>query len=152
MIDENGKDIGYRGVFEKDLQIRSRLLQFNPVSTPTIMARKDLVRKCGGYRDGEIAEDYGLLVRLAKISKFHGMQKPLVRYRIYSSNRTTRYALSLFLDSLRIKQLAMSELGLVPSFIDLIANVLQFFILLIGFFDRITSEKLKTFLAGLAHR
>jgi len=126
IIDANGKRIGYLGAFESDRAIRENMLHFPCVFQPTVMTLLALVKKAGGYRVGELSEDYDLWVRMAPFIKFHNLQKPLIKYRMHRGGGPSRYKLEHFLSSLRIKFRAMKTLGIKPSFNDLVVNLLQF--------------------------
>lgn len=126
MIDGEGKPLGIRSAPETDDKIRARFLQFNPMPQPSIMARKELVLRVGGYKTGEIPEDYDLWVRMAKITRFHNLQEPLVSYRIHPGGGASNYKFELFFGSLRVKFRAMRNLGLRPGVGDLFINLYQF--------------------------
>ena len=126
LIDSNGREIGKRGAFEDDWQIRRHLLQFNSVPQPAVMARLSLLKKAGGYLAGEFAEDYDLWVRMAAITEFHNLQFPLVKYRVHSGGGATRFKFDLYFSSLRVKMRASSTLGIRPGAKDVVVNILQF--------------------------
>ena len=126
LIDETGKGIGMRRAVESDVRIRKSMLCFNPVPQPTVFARKELVVKAGGYDPEEIAEDFDLWVRLAKITKFHNLAKPVLKYRVHASAAASKYKMPLYLGSLRVKMKAARELGLSPSLADVAVNAAQF--------------------------
>jgi len=126
LIDGNGREVGKRGAFEDDGQIRRHLLQFNSMPQPTVMARLPLLKKAGGYLTGEFAEDYDLWVRMAKVTKFHNLQFPLVKYRVHSGGGATRFKFDLYFSSLRVKMRASRLLGIRPGAKDVIVNILQF--------------------------
>lgn len=127
MIDSAGKELGIRAVPQTDNDIRRRILQFNPVPQPTVMARLKIIEKAGGYRIGEIPEDYDLWVRAAKICNLHNLKEPLVKYRVHPGGGASNYILELYFGSLRVKWRAMRLLGLKPSLKDLVVNLLQLF-------------------------
>ena len=126
IIDGDGKRIGYLGAFESDSEIRKNMLHFPCVFQPTVMTRLALVKKAGGYRAGELSEDYDLWVRMAPFVKFHNLQAPLIKYRMHRGGGPSRYKLEHFLSSMRIKFRAMKTLGLKPTPNDLAVNLLQF--------------------------
>lgn len=145
IIDAQGKEIGRRAAFETDEKIRSHMLQFNPVPQPTLMARAALVRKAGGYRQGEIPEDFDLWVRMAAITKFHNLQTPLVKYRIHSGGGASNYKLELYLGSLRVKRRAAATLGLKAGFKDVAVNIFQLISLFFpNFLRRIIFERIRS--------
>lgn len=125
IIDSSGKVVGFRSAYESDAAIRRGFLQFNTVPQPTVMARRALLLNAGGYSSAEIAEDYDLWVRIAKSTKFHNLQKPLVRYRVHAGSGATRVSTALYLGSLRVKWRAATSFGMLPSPKDIAVNVLQ---------------------------
>ncbi|MEM2137547.1 MAG: glycosyltransferase [Candidatus Anstonellaceae archaeon] len=126
LIDKGGAEVGLRSAFETDEEIRKHFLQFNPVPQPTVMVRKRLVEQAGCYREGEFSEDYDLWVRMAKITKFHNISSPLVKYRVHPGGGASRYRLQLYFSSLSVKWRAMGSLRMVPTPADFVVNMLQF--------------------------
>ena len=125
MIDSDGKEIGTRVVPQSDEEIRKHVLQFNPMPQPTVMARAAVIAKAGGYRAGEIPEDYDLWVRAAKISKLHSLREPLVKYRVHQGGGASNYVIELYFGSLRVKWRAMRLLKLPIRPKDVAVNLLQ---------------------------
>ena len=64
-------------------------------------------------------------MRLAKITKFHNLAKPVLKYRVHASAAASKYKLQLYLGSLRVKWKAARELGMFPSPVDLAVNAAQ---------------------------
>lgn len=126
LIDEEGEEIGHLGAFESNDEIRKNMLRFPCVFQPTVLTYKEFIQKAGGYRQGELSEDYDLWVRMARIVKFHNLQKPQVLYRMHRGGGPSRYKLEHFVSSLRVKRRAMKTLGLKPSLNDIAVNFLQF--------------------------
>ena len=126
LIDARGVQIGERRSFENDKDIRRNLIQFNTIPQPTVMVRRKLVLAAGGYSESEIAEDYDLWVRLAKLSQFHNVQQRLVRYRVHPLGGATRVRLALYSGSLKVKLRAMRAMGILPGPKDIAVNLLQF--------------------------
>jgi len=126
LIDGEGTEVGMRGAFEDDADIRRRFVQFNTVPQPTLMARLAIVKKAGGFRLDGIPEDFDLWIRMAKLTKFHNLQQPLVKYRVHSGGGATIYKFPLYLGSLRVKMKAAKTLGLKIGVADVMVNVFQF--------------------------
>ena len=145
LIDGAGNEIGRRAVFENDAEIRQRMLQFNTVPQPSLMARAALVRKAGGYRPGEIPEDFDLWVRMAKIARVRNLLSPLVKYRVHPGGGASNYKFELFFGSLRVKMRAAKTLGLKIGPKDVAVNLLQFASLFFpNFLRRIAFEKIRS--------
>lgn len=126
MIDARGQGMSVRKVLETDEKIRRHMLQFNPMPQPTVMTYASLVRKAGGYRLGEIPEDFDLWVRMAQLTRFYNLQQPLVKYRVHPGGGASNYKLDLYFGSLRVKWRAARTLGLAIGPKDLAVNFFQF--------------------------
>ncbi|MFA5930209.1 MAG: glycosyltransferase [Candidatus Micrarchaeia archaeon] len=126
LIDADGNEVGVRGAFEDDGEIRRRFVQFNTVPQPTLMARLAIVKQAGAFRLDGIPEDFDLWVRMAKLTLFHNLQVPLVKYRVHSGGGATIYKFPLYLGSLRVKMKAARELGLRVGVADVLVNIFQF--------------------------
>ncbi len=125
LIGENGEHVENRLNYEKDEDIRRGFLQYNTMSQPTVMICRRLIEKAGGYNE-EIAEDYDLWVRIARFTRFHNIQSPLVKYRIHFGGGANRVRIPLYLGSLKIKFKALRTLGIMPGPKDMAVNALQF--------------------------
>lgn len=126
MIDGAGKEIGLRKALETDKQIRNRMLQFNPIPSPSLMVRAQSLKAAGGFSVNDIPEDYDLWVRMAVSGQFYNLQTPLVKYRIHPRGGVSIYRLPLYIGSLKVKMKAMKLLGLKPRIGDILVNILQF--------------------------
>lgn len=126
LIDGDGNEVGARSAFEHDDAIRRHFLQFNTVPQPTLMARLAIVRKAGAFRLDGIPEDFDLWVRMARLTRFHNLQTPLVRYRVHSGGGATIYKFPLYFGSLRVKMKAAKTLGLKAGPKDILVNIFQF--------------------------
>lgn len=61
----------------------------NPVVHPASVARIDLLRRVGGYRDGPFPEDYDLWLRCSRAgARFHKLPQRLVRWRDHPRRAT----------------------------------------------------------------
>ena len=126
LIDGDGNEVGVRSAFEEDSEIRRHFLQFNTVPQPTLMARLAIVKKAGAFRLDGIPEDFDLWVRMARLTAFHNLQTPLVRYRVHSGGGATIYKFPLYFGSLRVKIKAAKTLGLRVGPMDILVNIFQF--------------------------
>lgn len=62
-------------------------LQFNNyLMHPTVMMRRDLVKRAGGYNLIGPSQDYDLWCRLAKQTRMANLPEPLVRHRLHESS------------------------------------------------------------------
>lgn len=66
-----------------DSEIRQRILLRNPIVSSSLLARIDGLKFIQGYHHEDwIAEDYGLVLRLAKLGKLANLEKESVWYRL----------------------------------------------------------------------
>lgn len=81
-IDQSGRRGKIRSV-PTDSKLIRQTMWANPMLHPTIMYRRDAIRKLGGYSAGALrCEDYELWFRCAKAGyKFGNISKPLIEYR-----------------------------------------------------------------------
>lgn len=85
LIDEKGKAIGMQKYPQTDQKIRKEIFIKNPVSHPSVMLRRNIIKKIGGYREFfNGAEDYDLWFRLLHLGKLYNLSGYLVKRRIHS--------------------------------------------------------------------
>lgn len=74
---------------ETDFQIRKSVLLRNNFFTSTVMFRREVAIKAGGFikDDIDLAEDYDLWLRMGKLGKMYNFQVPFVKYRMPSYNK-----------------------------------------------------------------
>ncbi|HEX7418630.1 MAG TPA: glycosyltransferase [Thermoanaerobaculia bacterium] len=115
-IDEESHTIGHRSYPETDDEIKKRLVAFNCIAQPAVMARRQSLIDAGGYSsDFPAAEDYGLWLRLARFGKFHNFREPLVGYRIHLSAAKYQLLRPALRDSTKLKIHAIRHLGFKPT-------------------------------------
>lgn len=89
MIDGNGMFAYNFTPPSEDSQIRRQLLWHNCFVHSSILARKDVMLKAGGYSPKQrYLEDYGLWLRMGLIAKLANIPEVLVRYRLSSGGVT----------------------------------------------------------------
>ena len=82
-------------VFDK--QIRKKFYYSNPISHPSVMFKKDIILKVGGYMGGKYAQDYDLWLRVSRETdyQFHNLIDFLIDYRSSGAEaRSSREAYS----------------------------------------------------------
>jgi len=89
LIDSDGAAIKQIVRPVSSMEIRKSLIYGNPLCHPSVMFRRDDIRKVGGYLNGEYAEDYDLWVRLARAPKvtFANVPNVLLGYRSIASGQ-----------------------------------------------------------------
>lgn len=91
VIDETGKEIKKYFNLEKDKDIRGNILYKNQFAHSSVMFRKDVALKVGGYDENlNIGEDYDLWLKLGAIGKMHNFQEYFLKYRTHQGNITLR--------------------------------------------------------------
>ena len=107
-----------KGVSEQELI--KRILTKNIIHHPTVMMRKDMFDKTGGYRDYPCAQDLDLWHRMFILGcRFYMIPEPLLKYRIsqnsitarkwYQQQLTVYYINKTFVDYLRTGKDAYSK-------------------------------------------
>lgn len=88
IIDEDGDELIHLKIPSSDEVIQQQLLAGHcPIEHPSVMLRKDVAIKLGGYRKKyETAEDYDLWLRMGEVGKLANINKPLIKYRYLNSS------------------------------------------------------------------
>ncbi len=89
MVDLNRKPIYKFFKRENDSQIRNNALLANPFWHNTVMYRKDIVIKIGGYRNYRFVEDWDLWLRLGNLGKLYNFQEYFSLYMNAGQNLST---------------------------------------------------------------
>lgn len=91
IIDEGGKITGSIDYLPRTSRIRTFALLHNPFIHPSVMIRKDILQKVGGYHPFfKHIEDYELWTRIVFKYKTDNLQEPLLRYRVHGSQITKK--------------------------------------------------------------
>ena len=111
-VDDQSRTIGFRSYPEHDHDIKRRMIEFNCIAQPSVMARRDALLAAGSYTSQfEWAEDYDLWLRAARLGKFHNLPEALTAYRIHKdAGKNTRLKPSLR-DTIRLKIHATRHYG-----------------------------------------
>jgi glycosyltransferase involved in cell wall biosynthesis len=99
VIDGSGRKIGEKHTPERDAELRRLLASGNPFVHSSIMMRREVYERAGGYREGlRVCEDFDLWGRMAELTELGGVDIPLVQYRLHrhtmSFRQSTRIALT----------------------------------------------------------
>ncbi len=90
IIDEKGRKIGETMLPETDEEIKRKILIRNPILHPSVIYRRKVALKVGGYREFlNGVEDYDLFFRLLRSGKLHNLREKLVKRR-WHKNVVTR--------------------------------------------------------------
>jgi glycosyltransferase involved in cell wall biosynthesis len=107
-IDENGKKSGTR---KYSNEIDKVIIIESPLAHPTVMFRKEFLKKTGNYRpEYNSAEDYDLWIRFyRKNAKIKIIQKPLLLYRQHKDTVKNLKTKKTIRTTIRVKQNAKRE-------------------------------------------
>lgn len=129
LIDEDNKIIGYHYYPENNDLIRKKIWFRSIIAHPSVIYRKDVIIKNGGYLGGRISEDYGLWLRLMRDQeiKFYNIQEPLIKYRIHSgqvkgNNKAYAEVAGLLLTESIVQKKLTYFLGSIRYFLTSISN------------------------------
>lgn len=85
LISDKNEKIGLTKYPRENQNIISMLEFQNCIGHPSVMFRRSVFEKVGGYNEFFTgAEDYDLWIRMAKLTKLHNLDEPLTSYRISS--------------------------------------------------------------------
>ncbi len=86
-INENGTVIGNKIYPESNEDIRNKIFYKAVLVHPSILSKKDLFLKNGGYLGGKFAQDYDMWLRIMrdKSIQFYNIQEPLLQYRLHTT-------------------------------------------------------------------
>ncbi|HZP37437.1 MAG TPA: glycosyltransferase [Methylomirabilota bacterium] len=83
VVDAAGREVGEIRPPENDLALRRALIRRNPFVHSSIVARRLLVTRAGGYDPAfAVAQDYDLWLRLAPLTRLANLSQPLVTRRL----------------------------------------------------------------------
>ena len=86
-----GADRGPRHTPTEPEALARRLLLFNPVTVSTVMARPEVVREAGNFRDAAVqCEDYDLWLMILGRAEVAALPEELVRYRVHDGQFSHR--------------------------------------------------------------
>lgn len=106
VIDRNGTVLGYRCPPTDPAEIRRALSRGNCMIHPTMMLRRDLVLRAGGYRAAfRLCEDFDLWLRLSEHHDLLNLPEPVLDYRAHAGQSNWQ----------DLEQRALSELGAVAA-------------------------------------
>jgi len=108
VIDGDGQVLGYRRYPCDHDSIIHAMRLFNPIGQPSVMFRKQIILRAGGYQyDGyPPVEDYDLWCRLARRGcQFANLPEALVRYRVHVGGMKTSKLRGILKGTMRLKMM-----------------------------------------------
>ena len=113
IIDEQSRSVGtYTYPPEHDRDIRRYMVRHNPFIHPSIIMRRKVAMKVGGYRDFKHTEDYELWTRMLQVGKGHNIPEMLIRYRKHTAQITRKRNIRMRLVGIYVRLLAIKRLFL----------------------------------------
>lgn len=126
IIDKNGKIVGKKAFGISHREIYSSFFDVHPIVHPSCMIRRKMLpRKDKLYWDEfGVNDDYYTFFTLLNKGKFANIPEYLLNYRIHLGNSSLQNLKQKFFTTVRIRLLAIKDLGYKPDFV----GVLKFFI------------------------
>lgn len=113
IIDEEGQVIGHKLLPTDHKNIYEEYGNFHPIIHPTVMIRRSLLpdKKKLWTNNIDSADDYLTLYTLLMNGKFANLPEKLLYYRLHSSNNSMKNVRRKFINSLRVRRHAVTELN-----------------------------------------
>ena len=93
--------------------IKSLIIFENPLAHPSVMFRRDLILRIGGYsEDYPYIEDWELWYRLSKITNFHNLSDVLIKYRIHNKSVSQAHTVLQEVSKLKLIKLMFDDYNL----------------------------------------
>ena len=112
VIDEDGQTLGFRRYPCDHDDIVRAMPVYNPIGQPSVMFRREVALKHGGYRYEKFpaVEDYDLWCRMAKNGmKFANLPEPLVRYRVHRGGMKSSKLKGVLMGTMEIKRIHFGD-------------------------------------------
>lgn len=109
IIDGCGEVLEILRVPSEDGALRWTLCFYNPIVHPSVMIRRELVNKVGGYNENSLSCDYDLWCRLSDLTRLANLQDVLLSLRKHDMNFTVVRSTEVLNDSVRVSQLMISK-------------------------------------------
>jgi hypothetical protein len=106
VIDEHGAVVGVRRYPTEHRDILAAIRRFNPIANSTVMFRREVYERFGGWRDSVLpAQDYEWYSRLAAGgARFANLVEPLVRYRLHGGSIKSSQLRGTILTTIDVKR------------------------------------------------
>jgi glycosyltransferase involved in cell wall biosynthesis len=109
-IDEFGEQAGELNYPPLDWEgIKKYSILHNPFIHPTVMFKKDIIKKVGGYKNFKHIEDYELWTRVIYKYKAANIPEPLLKYRVHTGQVTKKNNLTMRLNGVCVRVLALTR-------------------------------------------
>jgi glycosyltransferase involved in cell wall biosynthesis len=107
VVNEHSAVIGSRRYPTNHDDIVAAMCRFNPIANSTVMFRREIYERFGGWRDSVLpAQDYEWYSRLAAGgARFANLDKPLVRYRLHGGSIKSSQLRGTILTTIDVKRI-----------------------------------------------
>lgn len=128
VIDENGNIVNHREYAVEDKDIRKNLFLFSPFAHPAVTIRRLSLESVGLYpEDIWKVEDVKLFFLLSKGGEFHNIPDTVIKYRMTFNTQSQSNMVEHFKKTNAIREWAIRELDIKPSFREItIWNIQKF--------------------------
>jgi glycosyltransferase involved in cell wall biosynthesis len=122
IIDSQGKIIGKKAFATKNGDIYRKFFEVHPIVHPSSMIRRSLLPKQDKiyYEKFGINDDYYTFFRLLKYGKFANIDEFLFNYRIHLKNNSLQGLKGKLMNTIKIRLIALTQLGYRPTLMGLI--------------------------------
>ena len=132
VVDENGKVTGAKNMPIKHKDIYEQYGVFHPMIHPTVMFRRSALSDPNNIyaMRFDVNDDYFTFFELLSRGRFYNIDEPLLYYRIHGKNLSLNDPKAKFINSVKIRLAAVSELGYQMSAKAWVLMVLQMALIL----------------------
>jgi glycosyltransferase involved in cell wall biosynthesis len=115
IIDAEGRVVGDRRYPTSHDEIVAAMRRFNPIANSTVMFRREVYERFGGWRDSQLpAQDYEWYSRLAAGgARFANLPEALVRYRLHDSSLKSSKLRDTIRTTIEVKNTYWQDMDLV---------------------------------------
>lgn len=116
IVSDSGRSMGFTKPRLTDQEIKRFLPEGCPFVHSSVMMRREVYLRAGGYRPGlNLAEDYDLWLRMALITEMANLPEPLVKYRLHKDSINGRRGVRLAVSSLCVAAAAVARQSGLPE-------------------------------------
>ena len=127
VIDRESRVVGVKNVPTSHADILREFFTFHPMIHPTVLVRKSMIKREQLYQtDYHANNDYLTFFDLITCgAKFANLDEPLLLYRIHGENDSLAHVKRNFINSLKIRYRAVTQMGYKPSINSMLKLLVQ---------------------------
>ncbi len=112
IINENSQIIGYRKFPSTNKSIKKIITRYNPFAQSSIVIRKSVIKEVGVYDiNWDVCQDYDYWLRVGIRWKLANINKPLIKYRLSTTQIKIRKLKRTIYNTYRIQEKAIKNYG-----------------------------------------